>query len=195
MDNLVKNIYKEDLTGVDVDFLSKNKAKLLLYKDLLNYNTIFDAFGKFNNIILLFPVQSDTRGHWVCIRLNTKHHSIRHWDSYGISYVQEMGYTDNEYVKQRLLNNLYDKAMYDGWTVQNNTYRYQEMRDGINTCGRWACIRARFDYLNNDEFAKLFLKQHFSADFYVTLLTFTALSQDEEADNEEMIIRELGLRN
>ena len=191
MDKMITAIYKQDLTGIDVDYLTKNKAVLLLYKDLLNYNSILDAFGKFNNIILLFPVQSDSEGHWVCIRKNPETHTIRHWDSYGLSWTQEMGYTDNQYVKQNILGQLYQSAQQQGWKILWNQYRFQEMKDNINTCGRHACLRARFDYLDNDEYAKLFLKQKESADWLVTALTFVALNQDET--DEEQVVRSLGL--
>ena len=191
MDKLITNIYKDDLTGTDVDYLTKGKAVLRLYKDLLNYKNIFDVFGGYNNIILLFPVQSDSQGHWICIRKNDKTKTLRHWDSYGLSWIQERGYTDNQYVEQHLLGNLYEIAQQQGWQVLWNKYRFQEMKNGINTCGRHACMRARFDYLDNDEYAKLFLKQKQSADWLVTCLTFTALNQDEQ--NEEQVIRSLGL--
>ncbi len=191
MDKMITAIYKDDLTGTDVDYLTKGKAVLLLYKDLLNYNSIFDAFGKFNNIILLFPVQSDSQGHWICVRKNPEAKTIRHWDSYGLSWTQEMGYTSNQYVKQNILGRLYQSAQQQGWKILWNQYRFQEMKDGINTCGRWACMRARLDYLDNDEFAKLFLKQTFKPDWYITCLTFVALNQDQS--EEEDIVRSLGL--
>lgn len=192
MDRLITRIYKDDLTGTDVDFLTKNKAILHLYKDLINFNNIFDAFGEYNNVILLFPVQSDTQGHWVAIMKNPQTRTITHWDPYGLSWIEERGYTSNKFVKEHLLGNLYQQAQQQGWTINWNKYRFQEMKDGINTCGRHSCMRVRFDYLNNDEYARLFLRQKETADWLVTCLTFTALNQDEK--NEQQVIRSLGLK-
>lgn len=196
MDKLITRIYEQDLTGQDVDYLTKGKAIMLLYKQLLNYNSVFDAFQGYNNIILLFPVQSDTSGHWICIQKNDKIKTLNHFDSYGISPSQELGYTKNQYVKQNILGILYNKAQQQGWKFTYNSYQLQSWGKGvgesINTCGRWSCMRARMDYLNNDEFASLFLKQRFPPDWYITSLTFVALSEDE--NDEETIIRSLGLK-
>lgn len=198
MDKLITKIYQQDLTGQDVDYLTKNKAVLLLYKDLLNYNSIFDAFSEHNvnNIILLFPVQSDTEGHYICVQKNDKTKTVSHFDSYGISPDQELGYTNIQYVKKNILGMLYNKAQQQGWKFTYNKYQLQSWGKGvgesINTCGRWSCMKARMDYLNNDEFASLFLKQRFPPDWYVTILTFVALSEDEQ--DEETIIRSLGLK-
>ena len=194
MDRLITKIYQQDLTGQDVDYLTKNKAVLLLYKDLLNYNSIFDAFSEHNvnNIILLFPVQSDTEGHYICVQKNDKTKTVSHFDSYGISPDQELGYTTNQYVKRNLLGILYNKAQQQGWTFTYNKYQLQSWDTGINTCGRFCVLRVRMDYLNNDEFASLFLKQRFPPDWYITCLTFVALSEDEQ--DEETIIRSLGLK-
>lgn len=191
MDNLIDNIIKVDLSGVDVEYLTKGNAVLLLYKDLLNYKSIFEAFGKFDNIILLLPVQSDTQGHWICISQYPTQKVINHWDSYALSWTQEIGYTDNQYVKRNLLGQLYQQAQQQGWTITCNNKRLQQMTTGINSCGRWSCLRARMHYLNNDEFAKLFLNQKMKSDWLITALTFVALNEDET--NEEAVIRNLGL--
>lgn len=192
MDRLIGEIYKQDLTGTDVDYLTKNKAVLVIYKDLLKYTSIYEAFQGLNNIILLFPVQSDTQGHWVCIQKNDKKKTINHFDSYGLSWTEELGYTDNKIAKQNILGQLYQQAQSTGWNVTYNKYRLQKMTDGINTCGRWACMRSRMDYLNNDEFVKLFTNQKFTPDWYITCLTFVALDQDE--NDEEQVIRSLGFK-
>lgn len=196
MDKLITRIYEQDLTGQDIDYLTKNKAIMLLYKQLLNYDSIFDAFQGYNNIILLFPVQSDTQGHWICIQKNDKNKTLNHFDSYGISPEQELGYTSNQYVKRNLLGILYNKAQQQGYKFTFNKYQLQSWGKGvgesINTCGRWSCMRARMDYLNNDEFASLFLKQRYPPDWYITILTFVALNEDES--DEETIIRSLALK-
>ena len=193
MDNLIKKIVQIDLNGSNITFLTKNKASLKLYEQLKNYNNIFDAVKPFNNLILLFPTTSDTVGHYISILLNHNTKTINHFDSYGLSPVQELGYTTNKYVKQKLLNILYQNAIQQGWNLIYNSYKLQHMIDGINTCGRWTTMRVRMDYLSNDEFAKLFLNQTMSPDWLITCLTFTALNEDE--NDEEIVIRSLGLND
>lgn len=188
----MNQIMKVDLTGTDVDFLTKGNATLILYEDLIKFNSIVDMFGKLNNVILLFPVQNETSGHWICISIYPEKKIINHWDSYGMNWMQERGYTKNNYVKQNLLGLLYTKAQYEGWTITWNKYKLQKMKNGISTCGRWSCMRSRMSYLNNDEFAKLFLNQKMNPDWLITCLTFTALDEDE--NDEETIIRSFGLK-
>ena len=189
MDKLISNIISQDLTGTDVTYLTRGRANIVMYTQLVNCNSILDLFGKYSAIILLFPVQSDDSGHWVAILKNDKDRSIHHFDPYGLSWVEERSYTTNPLVKQHLLGNLYTKAQQNGWNVTWNKYRLQQMKNGISTCGRWSCMRIRMQYLSSLEFAKLFLKQKESPDFIVTMMTFVALNEDEE--DEETVIRSL----
>ena len=190
MDRLMKQIESIDLTGTDIDYLTKNKAVLLKYKDLLECQSIFDAFGKYQNIILLFPIQSDYEGHFIAILKDEKTKTISHWDSYGLSPEQEISYTKNQYVKQRVLNNLYADAQEMGWKIIFNTFKLQSFQNNHNVCGRYCCLRVRMDYLDNKQFAKLFLNQKYSPDMLVSMLTFVALNEDEDY-NEEKIIKNL----
>ena len=202
MDKLITRIYEQDLNGTDIDYLTKGKAKVILYEDLQNVNNILDIFGLFDanlksskddflpqkkgsktfvfdNVIMLFPVKSNTNGHWIAIMKNNKTQTITHWDPYGFSWIEEMPYTQNKYVKMNLLGNLYNLAKYNGWNVQWNKYKFQEQKNNINTCGRHCCIRVRFDYLDNDKYAKMMLNQKMKPDWIVTCLTFVSLDEDE----------------
>ena len=179
MDKLITRIYEQDLNGTDIDYLTKGKAKVILYEDLQNVNNILDIFGFFDAVIMLFPVKSNTNGHWIAIMKNNKTQTITHWDPYGFSWIEEMPYTQNKYVKMNLLGNLYNLAKYNGWNVQWNKYKFQEQKNNINTCGRHCCIRVRFDYLDNDKYAKMMLNQKMKPDWIVTCLTFVSLDEDE----------------
>ena len=64
------------------------------------------------------------------------------------------------------------------------------MANGINVCGRFASIRNRFWYLDNEQIKKLFLGQKESPDFIVTIMTFLSLNEDES--DEQAIITQLG---
>ena len=188
MDNVIRGVYSNDLSGVDIETITRGKAVVRLYKDLLKYDNIIDALGKHGMMILLFPVANDESGHWIAVLYSEKEKLIEHFDSYGLSWKQEMGYTDNEYVKRNLLGDLYSKAMVDGYSVVFNPYRFQKMIDGRNDCGRHASMRCRFHYLSVHEYGKLMLKQKMSPDWLVTCLTFITLREDEK--DEEKIIRE-----
>ena len=187
MDNVIKNVYSQDLSGIDVQTLTKGKAVIRLYKDLLNFDNIFDFIGKTNCCILLFPVANDYDGHWTAILYHPERKQIEHFDSYGFSWKQEIPYTTNKFVQKNLLGTLYQKAMNTGYSVVYNPYRLQKMVNANNTCGRWSCVRIRFSYLSSEEFAKLFLNQTMPPDFLVSILTFLSIKEDET--DEQAIIR------
>ena len=119
-----------------MDTITRGKAVVRLYKDLLKFDNIIDALGKNGMMILLFPMVSDNNGHWISVLLHEKEKVIEHFDSYGLSWKQEMGYTDNQYVKRNLLGDLYNKAIVQGYRVIYNPYRFQKMINGRNDCGR-----------------------------------------------------------
>lgn len=189
MDTIIKQIYSQDLSGLNVESITKGKAKTMLYKDLSKYKNIIDIFGKYNAVIMLFPVASDISGHWIAILHNKQSKSIEHFDPYGFSWKQELNYSNNQFVRENLLGNLYTKAIQDGYIVSYNPNNYQRLSNGINTCGRHSCIRVRFDYLNEDEYSKMMLKQSISPDYIVSIMTLLSLLEDKT--DEKQIIQDL----
>ena len=150
MDNVIRGIYVNDLSGGDVQLLTRGKAAVRLYEDLLKFNNIIDALGPNRQMILLYPVLSNSSGHWLAILYHESTHTIEHFDSYSFTTSQEAGYTDNAFVKRNLLGDLYDKARAQGYKVFFNPYKFQVLAKGINTCGRHASMRCRFNYLSCD---------------------------------------------
>lgn len=187
MDKLINTILEEEsLTGLNIDKITKGKAKVILYEDLRKFNDIIKVFGKYNNLIVLFPTEkSNYNGHWIAILKNGK--KLNHWDSYSLSPAAELQYSSNQTVEQNILSKLYQKAIQDGYSFEYNRYRLQKMTDSIATCGKWSSIRILFDYLNNEQFANLFLKQKMKPDQLVCLLTMITL--DDEYVNKKVIER------
>lgn len=187
MDNVIRSVYSHDLSGNDVSYITRGKAKIVLYKDLLNASNILDVIGNTNQCILLFPTEmDDNNGHWIAILYHPKIKTIEHSDSYGLDASQEIGYSKNPYVKEKLLNKLYLQAQKDGYNIVYNTYRFQKLKSGYNQCGRFASLRCRFHYLYMEQYAKLLMGQNESPDWLVTCLTFIALKEDK--DEEQKII-------
>ena len=86
------------------------------------------------------------------------------------------------------LGYLYNKLRGYGYKVLFNTYKYQQMINGMNTCGRHVACRLRFHYLNNNEYAKLMLNQSNSPDYLVSIITLLKLDKDNSS--EEQIIKQ-----
>lgn len=175
MDKIIKDIYSNDLTGQDVEIATNGKCPVHLYKDLINFTHIREVIGEHNACIVLFPVKSSTNGHWIAIIYHPNTNTIEHFDSYGFSPNTELQYSSDPLTKQNLLMNFYDKAKNEGYNVVFNPYRFQKLKDGINTCGKHASIRCRFRYLNLDEYKKLMLNQSNDPDYLVSILTFITL--------------------
>jgi hypothetical protein len=128
MDAIIKkSVYDDDLSGVDMNAITQGKAVVRLYKDLLQFNNIFEALGINGQMILSFPVASDLKGHWIAVLYHQKANSIEHFDSYGYTYQQEIGHTSNQLARRNLLGDLYNKAMDDGVNVICNPYKLQQI--------------------------------------------------------------------
>ena len=57
MDKLIKSVYKYDLSGNDVEYLTRGKSKVILYDNLKPSDDIIDLIGSTNQVLLLFPTQ------------------------------------------------------------------------------------------------------------------------------------------
>ena len=192
MDKLIKSIYSQDLTGQDVQITTNGKAPVYLYKDVLKYNNIRDLIGVNNECIVLFPVKSSTDGHWIAILYHPETNTIEHFDPYGFSPDTELQYSSDPITKQNLLMQLYDKAKQDGYNIVYNPYRFQQLKDGINTCGKHSAIRCRFRYLDIEQYKKLMFGQSQDPDYLVSILTFITLHDNVvEKEIVENVIKKI----
>lgn len=188
MDELIKQLYKVDLTLDDVNALTRNKAKIIMYDDLTIDDNILKVIGPTNRAILLFPTEAGSvNGHYLCLIYYKDIKTLLHFDSYGLDVTEELRYSTSRHVKRNTLGYLYNKLRAYGIKVIFNTYRFQQMQNGMNTCGRHVACRLRFYYLSNIEYAKLLLHQSNSPDYIVTIITLLKL--DKNDSSEEQIIK------
>ena len=189
MDELIKQLYKVDLTLDDVQALTRNKANIIMYDDLTIDDNILKVIGPTNRPILLFPTEAGSvNGHYLCLIYYKDIKTLLHFDSYGLDVTEELRYSTSRHVKRNALGYLYNKLRAYGIKVIFNTYRFQQMQNGMNTCGRHVACRLRFYYLSNIEYAKLLLHQSNSPDYIVTIITLLKL--DKNDSNEEQIIKQ-----
>ena len=188
MDTLIKNIYSRDLTGVDVQYLTNGKSKVLLYDDITVNDNILDLIGETNQTLLLFPTQRGSiDGHWISITYQPKINTIFYFDSYGLSIEGELKYSTSRHVQRNALGTIIGNAVRSGVNFVWNPIRLQVMENGINTCGRFAAMRNRFAYLTNDEFVSLFINQKESPDYLLTIITFLSISA-ENKDEQKLVM-------
>lgn len=180
MFQVVKHIQEQDLTGGELTDLLQGKAKVVAYEDFVGPQGGIPLLERVGKIALLFPVESNSTGHWLGIWIRPQEKRLVHFDPYGFGPEAEMKYTSNPIVEQRPLTALYTQAQAEGWSISVSPLQLQSMSTGVNTCGRHVICRLRLAHLNHDQYGKLMLQQPISPDDIVTMLTLLALNEDEQ---------------
>lgn len=173
--NIIKQYEKIALSDKHLFDILNNRNKLVLYPDLIKYNSIDDVLGKYGMCTLLFEAKKNY-GHWCCLwKLNKN--IVSFFNSYG-------GYPDDslEYIPEHFaeisnqnypyLSILLDKSPYK---LTYNEYDYQKKGSDIKTCGRHCAVRLICREMTDNEYynyVKLFCKKYkINPDEFVTLLT------------------------
>ena len=130
--NEVKRISMDDS---DIKFYLPD-VKILTYSELSNYKKIEDLLPRHKSyFILLYPVKSESDGHWVCLTRFDK--TVEYFDSYGKKPDEPMTWGKYNNVHRRLselLNNTKLRVTY-------NTIDFQNKDVSISTCGAFAVFR------------------------------------------------------
>ena len=112
-------------------------AKIMTYNELSEIENITDLLPKHKSyVILLYPVTSETDGHWVC--LTRYRRNIEYFDSYGKKPDEPLSWGKYKSTP-RYLSKLLDKT---NLRVVYNEIDFQSKRDyTITTCGAFAVFR------------------------------------------------------
>lgn len=179
MNNIIKKAEKVALSDKEVLDLVDNKARLIVYPDLHKYKNIDDVLGKYGACIILFEAKPNY-GHWCCLfRVNDK--LIEFFNPYGGIYE---GYPDEglKYISKEFreeTNQLIPYLSYlmldSPYELSYNEYKFQELKDGINTCGRHVATRLACRKISLNEYYELLTylskKYDLTYDGVVTVLT------------------------
>ena len=107
MDNLIKQVYVNDLNLQDVKLLTRDKAPVILYDDLTTESDIISLLGPNKRAFLLFPTGSGPSGHFIALLYNSNTRVFEHMDPYGLDINQERTYSTNAKVQQNVLGYIY----------------------------------------------------------------------------------------
>lgn len=175
MNRLLKEYEDIALSDKDIFKILRGKFNLVLYPELINYDSIDDVLGKNGACVLLFEAKKQY-GHWCCLwKLNNN--TISFFNSYGGYPDDSLNYIPLHFAKisnqdKPYLSILLDKSPYE---LTYNEYKYQKHEDKIRTCGRHVCIRLICRDMDDDqyhEYITFFTKKYgIDADEMVTLLT------------------------
>ena len=118
-------------------------AKIVLYNELKEYDNIEQLLPRDKSYFIVLYQDSENSGHWCCV-LRQKN-LIEFYDPYGLKPDTELnwvkhGVRNSLGITDRFLTKLFDKT---NLKVVYNNEDYQELKSGVNTCGRHVVFRIK----------------------------------------------------
>jgi len=159
MSNLNK-LLEHSLSDKEIKDFFDDKINVLRYSDLSNYKNLDDILGKYRRAIILFENENNLN-HWCLVHevdIKGQKPYVEWFDSYGIIPDNEFDYIPKSFqnLSKQKRGTLIKLLINQPLQVHYSQYRLQELHKGINTCGVWCCVRALYNMISEDEFAKLF---------------------------------------
>jgi hypothetical protein len=157
------------LTGTQLRRLAGPGTRVILYRDLNDIGSIEELFNGYKKVLILY-VQNESgasaSGHWTLLlyRRSGARHIIEYMDSYGgfinkpLSWNSAIKNNNLEQDDKRLFQLLSEFESKPNHEVHYNELPLQARKQGVNTCGRWVGLRARFSDISLEEFQELFRK-------------------------------------
>ena len=172
--SFVKDAEKISLSDEDILTIVDNKANLMAYEDLENYNNIDDVLGQHRAVIILYQSDADF-GHWITLFQHpTKPNVLIFFDSYSFKMDQELKFSKFNLRRHQgqvvpHLSHLIEQSNYK---VESSDYKFQSNRSHINTCGRWCAVRLLFRNMGVKKFQNFILNSFdMTTDDTVSFLT------------------------
>jgi hypothetical protein len=193
MDNLIKKIQDRPLSTVEIDKITNRTAKVTLFHTIKSMKSVQELFFEFNYHILFYAVEGSDLGHFVGLLYHQDRNIVEYFDSYGESMDTIFDSATYEFERCKGVNYLKellikDQARY-GYKIEQNSVQYQNTRQSTATCGRHACVRIAFQFLNLEQYSKLLLGEKLKPDEIVGYLTL--LDSTEDADLMDLMKNQL----
>lgn len=136
-----QNISDSDLRRY---FGSEIDSSVIKYSELANYNSIESLLPYDKSFKIILFENDYNRGHWVLILRYGK--TIEFFNSYGLKPNADFGFISKKKAELLGQNPIYLKKLLDDaikkmYDVIYNKMRFQQLKNGINTCGRWIIFR------------------------------------------------------
>jgi len=97
-----------------------------------------DKLFRNDSFVILYPIESLLRGHWVVVIRN----------QYGVEFFDPLGIFPDKQKDYALYSNLVDTINYLSRLLKNSKYnlsynehKFQRRNDEVTTCGRWVIVR------------------------------------------------------
>ena len=158
------------LSSQDIRDSMDGKVKVIRYGELSEYNNIDDLLYPYGNVAILYQTKPNY-GHWTCIfkrkvkRGEKKgyrrgpNEEIEFFDPYGIMLDDELEFIPYQFRVEsnqvnKYLTNLLMKSKYP---ININHIPFQELKDGVNSCGRHVCLRMLLKNMSLKDYTKIFM--------------------------------------
>ena len=143
-----KKLLSTMLSDEDMEhFIGGSRRKILKYSELANYNDLAELLPENKDYRIILTESKRNQGHWCCIlKYPSKNGSTVEWfDSYSGTPDSELKFIPEAVRKmlgenERHLTRLLKTAEPDQSVIYNKK-KFQELNDGVDTCGRWVLAR------------------------------------------------------
>lgn len=157
------------LSDKEVRNLVKERAKVVLYPEVSNYDTLDELLYPYEACFILYESKPNY-GHWCCI-FKQQNDLIEFFDPYGVYPDDELLLIPNDFRKESKQDKKYILGLmyYSPYRLSYNEHQFQKKRKDIKTCGRWCSLRIILRDWPLEKFARIF--QNTESDDLVTFLT------------------------
>lgn len=175
MSDIIKQYEKIALSDSEVLQLVKNKANIILYPNLVKYDNVDQILDLYGACFILFESRPNY-GHWCCL-FKVNNDTLEFFNPYGGYPDDSLEFINNEFRFQS--NQAFPYLSYlllkSNYNLTYNEHKFQQKKEGINTCGRWSALRIICRNMSLKQFNKfienLSKKLKLNKDEIVTLLT------------------------
>lgn len=167
--NLLK---QKSLSGREILKLVAGKASLHAYPELAKFKTLDQVLGRHKASVILYETERGY-GHWVGLLKSDPCH-VEFFDPYGMMPDDELKWIPIHFRKanNEMIPHLSYLILNSGCTIEYNHDKLQQLKDHVNTCGRWVATRINYRKLILKDFVKLMkMSKNYTPDEIVTLIT------------------------
>lgn len=157
--DILKNVEAISLNNTDMGIIAQymnRHVKIMLYDDFIqhlkSHLSLIASLAEVDGILVLYPIESKTSGHWVLLH-NITPSQPEYFDPYGGRVDEPFKYTDIRPTN----GTLSDLIIENGWHISINRTKFQEHMEDINTCGMHALSRLLFKSKSTDAYAKFLM--------------------------------------
>jgi len=174
MEKQISKLRQKTLSGNDILKFFNGKVKIVLYSDLRKYNNIDQLLNPYGRVAMLYYREKEPNyyGHWISL-IKTNRNTVEVFDPYGTFIDDTLKSINTDFRKENYQYTPYlSKLLLEQkkYKVEYNDVPLQEMKQGTNTCGRWAIVRMALRDVPVEMFQKIFSKKN-KGDDLVSLLT------------------------